>query len=376
MSGCFTKIQAGLGTSCLPRIQSNPIGPAYTYGTEDLINEVAGIILATTGRSDVAPKLLKHFTRGQSSLLHYSHIYGGTHGQLCDAIYDYDIGLRVPLLGLRESPLRYDDRRELRVPRPPETIASYFGPDGVSSLSRLSGMNWSTFGNIVEAHLRGYFGISDEVPISITVYGGVLSCHGRSKDIDLLLVVEDEDCSIVETGGSRPNLICPGASELFPPDFRPLTNELDVAVVGFGAIRSGTLSHDLINTILWASLDGLQIVGTPITREVSDWALCQNVFVFMGYSVKNAFINPNIVGEKLARLISVELSRCMVLGKKYMSTDLAEYDRYSSDIVPYKTIEEFIRSAEILAGILRNLFEIIKKTAVQNVSTLLGKLLT
>ncbi len=359
---------------------------AEAYGPENLINEVAAIVLAAIGRSDLSPKLLKRYQRGQNVLTTYQYIYKNDHEKMLQAIQNYNINLRVPLLGIREIPKEQGD--DTTAWGLPAEIFSYLksSPNAavftVQSLqniqSKLKMINWRVVGTIVERHLRSFFGINSRTPISVNIYGKIVWGDERTNDLDLLLVIDDLECYIAETGGSRPNIVCAGIADLFPYDFRPLTDELDIAIYGLGALCNGTLSHDTINTILWATMNGIQVAGESPIKIFSDWMVCQNVLVTIGYAMKNALVNFGAKHKKLSHFVRMELAHCIYLGKKYLpdlDPVINEWQNHYYSFNDSPKIEDFLQDAIFVAGASQKLFSSIKEKAIENAATIISSLI-
>jgi len=360
---------------------------ATAFEPEDLINEVAGILLATTGRPDLSPELLKHYQRGRNSLSAYCHRYRNDHEKLFQAIQNYDINLRVPLLGIREM-AQQEQIGETSTWRLPAEIFSYLktSPNAVvltdQSLqkiqSKLMTIDWRTVGTIIERHLRSFFGIHSKTPISVAIYGKTVWGDERSNDTDLLLVIDDLECYIAETGGSRPNIVCPGLANSFPYDIRPLTNELDVAIYGLGALSNGTLNHDTINSILWARLNGIQVAGESTINFFSDWMVCQNVLVTLGYAMKNALVNFETKSKKLTHFVRMEFAHCIYIGKKYLpelDPTINEWQHRYSSFNDDPNLEDFLQNAVFVAGVSKKLLLHIKQKTIENAAFILSNLI-
>lgn len=299
---------------------------------DDLINEVAGILLAGSGREADLPRLLDDYPRGRAAVEAYLARTGPDHSSLARAIGAYDPLLRVPFLGFRPAPVgpRPDwwspppDLRRLLFSSP---LSEGTTPARLDSAERrIRRVNWRPVGSAIDHHVRGFFGLPTRVPLSVHLLGSYVWGAGAPQDLDLTVVVEGPFPWGIETGGSRPALECPGLASLFPAAARPLSDRLDVAVVGRGALKEGTFSHDLINTVVWSTLGGLPLTGGALVTGLSDFTVGQSVLVTLGYAMKHTLVGGGRGGPKQFGHARSQLGIVVSLARKYRLPALAEWE--------------------------------------------------
>lgn len=371
-------VQAPPKTSA-PLIPSSAIPCAILYTETDLINEAAGLLLALAGRTDVSPELLRRYPRARAVLEGCYADIGQLAEGLQNAVREYDITRRVPLLGVRTLPIARGQQSWAlpaqvldRLRACPQAVE--LSQDQLELISkRLANVDWMRLGLLVEGHLRNYFGIRSETPLSVALMGGAI-WKEKTSDLDFTVIVEDLNCYICETGGSRPLLQCRGIRDCFPPGQGPTTNGLDIALYGLGAITNGSWSHDLMNTLSWTGMNGIFLRGEPVTSCISDYVSTQMAFVGLGYALKHSAVAGAVQDPKFSAWITGHLKICVQMGEKYGCSQAqswrAELSRMAND--PHS---DCYSTALMVAEAASTVFTAIKSQTASSITGLLDSVL-
>lgn len=287
------------------------------------------------------------------------------------AVADYPLKGRIPLFENQLSPSHVfrdawgfeTETLEQKMRYPPLTcLWSVSQID--AARDRLSKMDMSSFGHKLDPLVRRYLDIPDDSQVSYCFYGSFLwRLSPRPVDLDVLVIVESPLCRKVEVGSHH--LIAPD-SFFADLDMPPTSREINISLVGRGAMQGINFNHDLCNMASWSNNSGLCVHGLPLVDEVSHFQLAQDVLIGCGFAFKNAQSESAAWNKHIKRL-SAGWQRCAALAREYMP-EMFEPWRLKS--IEMQTSQEsdasvFAAQASAVAEAVKNLAAKIRENAIR-----------
>ncbi len=242
---------------------------------------------------------------------------------VCEAIQGYPLLDRVPLFGLVETARPFAGSASWALPEGIEADLAARSPgwlirtaDERDRLIRhLRGIDWTAVGHAVDAVVRTHLGLHG-ILLSYIVYGSLLwNPTGEVNDLDLVVVVEDSRAE-VEVGSYY--LDAPELRKVLPTDVGLCERVINASVVGRGALRRGSMSHDLANLACWTFKSGICVLGSPITEGISLFHALADIVIGLGFALKQLILpgSAEKVNKRRRMLQEAFVTCAQVAGKR------------------------------------------------------------
>ncbi|MCP4156942.1 MAG: hypothetical protein GY757_55025 [bacterium] len=298
-------------------------------------------------------------------------------------IRDYSLQDRIPLLDINTGITRRS-QREWKLPPGYKDKIDGGSPysSGLSAgetlllLNRLDTVNREEFTRLIEDMIYNYFDLSRDISLSIVLYGSfVWNPRSSINDIDIIAIIEDTGCCTVEVG-SHP-IACPGIGPLISGKQRITMENIDVTLVGRGAIPQNIYNHDLCNIAVWETMGGLCVKGKPIANGICDFMMLQDAFIGFGFGVKGGLVENRLLA-KGPGIISQGMRGLVFLGKKYdvPMPDSLEHigEKVNQTSFAYSSPVDFFRELEELSLFAGLIARRIKEKTIDSFSSYLKDL--
>lgn len=162
-------------------------------------------------------------------------------------------------------------------------------------LSRIESINCKQLYGVVSEFIKESLQIAVGQQLSLCVYGGYL-WNERPGDVDILAIVEDPSACFLEVGGwtIRPaKSFSEGSS----------TMNIDLSIIGSGAINSVSRNRDLFNVLGWYSGGGVTLYGAePLSAPLPDFITAYLPLETVGFCLKELLrtqCKPNFLAYRL-----------------------------------------------------------------------------